>query len=114
MPVNVVVSLFEGTGLLDRVVVEDVENKRCFSYVDSQRNNCEICIYKDGLCFFKEYENHLLELHLREHEYAKITTSEGAVKIDAKVVDFLLNDDILVMRYVIDDIERKIEVNYRS
>lgn len=111
---NAVVSLFDNNGLVERVLVSDISNRCCFSYVDNERNNCELCIYDDGLCFFKEYEDHLLELHLRQKAYAKIVTCDGSIKFDVKVVDFLLNDDILVMRYVIDDIVRKIEVDYRS
>lgn len=111
---NATVSLYDENGLVEKVNIDDIDNKQCFSYTDNESNNCEFCIYDNGLCFFKEYEDHVLELHLRGKNYAKIITSEGIVKIDVKVVDFLLNDDIVVMRYIIDDVERKIELNYRS
>ena len=108
------ITLSDSEGYLDTVVVDDATNKRCFSYTDNEKNNCELCVYDDGICLFKECEDHILELHLHKNNYAKITTAEGVIKLDAKVVDFLLNDDILVMRYIIDEVERKIEVKYRS
>lgn len=108
------ITLSDNNGYKDTVIVNDVSNKCCFNYIDNEKNNCELCIYDKGLCLFKECEDHMLELHLHKHNYAKITTAEGVIKLDAKVVDFLVNDDILVMRYIIDDVERKIEINYRS
>ena len=101
-------------GSIDEVVVEKPESKRCFSYVDNQGCNCEMCIYDKGICFFRESEDHLLELHLRQNNYAKIISQEGEVKFAIKVVDFMANNDILVMRYIIEDQEREIKVIYRS
>lgn len=108
------ITLSDNNGYIDTVIVEGVDNKRCFSYIDNDNNNCELCVYDDGICLFKECEDHLLELHLHNKNYAMVTTQEGVIELEAKVVDFLLNDDILVMRYIIDDEQRKIEVNYRS
>lgn len=108
------ITLTDNEGYVDTVVVNDVDNKKCFSYVDNDKNNCELCVYEDGLCLFKECNDHLLELHLHNRNYAKITTQEGVIELDAKVVDFLTNDDILVMRYIIDNIERQIKVIYGS
>lgn len=102
------------TGTKDEVIVENIENKRCFEYKDNQGDLCEICVYEEGLCLFKQSEDHLLELHLRDNTYAKITTAEGDIKLDAKVVDFIQNDDILVVRYIIGDEEREIKIIYRS
>jgi len=94
--------------------VNNVLNRHCFQYIDSDGNMCEMCTYPEGICFFKQYEDHMLELHLRKNNYAKITTAEGEIKLDAKVVDFNENNDILVMRYVIDSEQRQIRVIYRS
>lgn len=102
------------TGEVDKANAVDIDDKRCFQYTDNAGNLCEICIYEEGLCLFKQTDDYLLELHLRCNYYAKITSQEGEIKLDAKVVDFLEKDDILVMRYVIDDIEREIKIIYRS
>lgn len=108
------ITLSDNTDYVDTVIVDSVDNKRCFSYTDNEKNKCNLTVYDTGICLIKECEDHLLELHLHNDSYAKITTQEGVVKLDAKVVDFLINDDILVMRYIIDDVERKIEINYRG
>ena len=99
-------------GYSEEVIIENVENRTCFSYTDNDKNNCEMCVYDDGICFFKESDDHILELHLRGNYYAKITTVEGILKFDAKVVDFNVNNDILVMRYIVNDEERIIEIRY--
>ena len=96
----------------EEVIVENIENRNCFTYVDKEKANCEMCIYDDGICFFKESKDHLLELHLKAHNYAKITTEEGSFKIDIKVIDFISNSDILIMRYLIDDEERVIKIEF--
>lgn len=96
----------------DVVIIENVENRRCFSYVDNEKCGCEMCVYDDGIRFFRQGRDHMLELHLCRQEYAKIITDEGIMRIDAKVVDFEANNDILVMRYIIEDVERIIEIRY--
>ena len=100
------------SGYFDEVYVEDIENENCFSYSDNEKSACEVCIFEDGLCFFKQSEDHLLELHLKTDYYAKITTEEGILKIPVKVLDFSMNSDILVIRYLIDDEERIIEIKF--
>ena len=96
----------------EQVIVENIDNKRCFTYLDNNNATCEMCIYDDGLCFFKQDEDHILELHLKDNTYAKITTSEGTLKFDAKVIDFQINSDILVMHYIVNDEERILQVKY--
>ena len=113
MTISVILTDFSNN-LSDEVTVENTESKRCFSYTDNQKCNCEMCIYDGSLCFFRETEDHLLELNLNESNYAKIVSQEGEIKLDVKVVDFIQNDDILVVRYIIEEQEREIRIIYRS
>jgi len=92
--------------------IDNIENKNCFTYTDEDKNNVEICVFEDGLCVFKETSDYLLELHLRNDPYVKITSSEGILKINAKVVEFCRNNDILVMRYLVEGQDKKIEIFY--
>ena len=101
-----------GSGYYDEVEVSGIEDRNCFSYTDHEGCLCEMCIYGDGLCFFRQHEDHLLELHLKSNLYAKITTEEGICRFDVKVIDFHADSDILVMHYLIDDEERIIRINY--
>lgn len=100
------------SGYFDEVLVEDISDRNCFSYTDNEGSLCEMCIYDDGLCFFRQDEDHLLELHLKSNLYAKITSAEGIVRFDVKVVDFSADDDILVMHYLVNDEERIIKIKY--
>lgn len=110
---NATVTLYNPSqGYRDEVTVENIADKRCFTYSDNDQNQCELCIYDDGLCFFKEEKDHLLELHLKSDAYAKIITEEGTLKFNVKVVEFILNSDILIIRYLIDDEERIINIKY--
>ena len=97
---------------IDEVLVENIENRNCFSYLDNNNDNCEMIVYDNGICFFKQSEDHLLELNLIGNNYAKITTEEGNLKFDVKVVDFQSNNDILVMHYIVNDEARIIEIKY--
>lgn len=99
-------------GFIDEVRISNIENNDCFTYLDNEKNNCEICIYDDGLCLFKQTDEYLLELHLKGNTYAKITSSEGIVKFDAKVIDFHTDSDILIMHYLVNDDERIIEIKF--
>lgn len=112
---SVTVTLSDPSGSLkDTVIINEIESRNCFTYVDNQRCNCEMCIYEDGLCFFRQAEDHLLELHLRDENYAKITTEEGILRFDVKVIDFYINGDILVMRYIVNDEEKIITIIYQE
>ena len=99
-------------GSTDEVIVEDIADRRCFTYTDNDSCICELCIYDDGLCLFRQCEDHLLELHLKDDCYAEVTTEEGIVRFPVKTVDFKFNGDILVMRYIINDEAKTIEVRY--
>ena len=92
--------------------VNDIEDRNCFNYTDRQGTQCEICVYEQGLCLFRHTNEYLIELHLLDKQYAKITSAEGIVRFDVKVLDFRSNSDILIMHYLIDDEERIIEIKY--
>ena len=99
-------------GYCDEVTVKDIEDKNCITYVDNDKCNCEVCVYDNGLCLFKQHRDYQLELHLDGNNYAKITTEEGSLKFDLKVIDFRVNNDILVMHYIVNDEARIIEIKY--
>ena len=92
--------------------IYDIKDRNCFSYTDKQGTQCELCVYEEGICLFRHTNEYLAELHLLDSQYAKITSAEGIVKIDVKVLDFRINSDILIMTYLIDDEERIIQIKY--
>lgn len=99
---------------IDKVDIENIENKHDFAYIDNDGNKCRVMVYEDGLCLQKLAKEYELKLNLRKDSFIEITSGEGVIKLDTKVVDFNENNDILVMRYVIDEEEREIRIIYRS
>lgn len=102
------------SGFVDKVDIDNVENRHRFSYIDNQDGKCQISIFDDGICLLKKAKDYELKLNLRSDCFAQIKTVEGVIKLDAKVVDFNENNGILVMRYLIDEIGREIKIIYRS
>lgn len=109
-----VVLFDESSGYYDRVDIDYVADVRNFTYVDNDESTCEMHIFDDGIRLLRKSNDHILELNLLKKAYARIITGEGSIEIDVKVVDFIENDDILVMRYIVDDIKREIRIIYRS
>lgn len=107
---------------MSRVVLKDLNNdyieeniaesfdKNCLSFFDKEKNNIEICLFDEGICLFKQGKDYLLELHLLNTPYAKITSIEGIIKFDAKIVEFHRNNDNIVMHYLINDEDKVIEI----
>lgn len=111
--VNVKVSLSNKiSGYHDELIVADIEDPDHFSYLDNDGSLCEIEISPKGLRLFKSSHDHLLNLYLDGDNYAEIITGEGKLRIDVKVLDFTFDSDILVIRYLIEDEERVIELRF--
>lgn len=96
----------------DEIQIRNIANPNHFSYIGNDKCSYEISIYEQGLCLFKQSEEYSLQLHLCGDNYAKISSKEGIIKLDTKVVDFIRNNDILVMRYLVDETERIIEIKF--
>ena len=44
----------------DEVLVENIADRNCFSYTDNDGFLCEMCVYDDGLCLFRQGDDHML------------------------------------------------------
>lgn len=102
------------TNEIDTVYIEKPNNLRCFKYVDSYNCDCQMHIFDNELSFLRKSTDHELQLHFGKTNYAKIISNEGEISIDIKLVDFIVNDDIVVVRYIIENEEREIKIDYRS
>lgn len=100
--------------ILEDINIKSIEDKNHFSYIDDNNSICKIDIFNDGISIIKQATGYKLELVLRKISSCNITTKEGCLNLDAKVVDFIVNNDILVMHYSIDEQLRKIQISYRS
>ena len=96
----------------DEVIIDDYINKYSFEYLDNDNYKCKMFINDKGLILNRISDDHQLELHLMDDAYALITSSLGELKFDIKIVDFNFNNDILVIRYLLEDVDRVIEVEF--
>lgn len=100
---------------INRAFIDGFDNKDNLEYEDGNGNKCKLSIFDDGLVLNEICDDHSLELNLRKSlSLAKIVSAYGEMQIDVKVVDFLKKNDILVMRYIVNEQEREIRVIYRS
>lgn len=96
----------------DEVIVKDAKSKDSFTYYDNYNCLCKMKIFAEGIILIRQAKDHMLELNLCKKPYAKISSEEGIIQFDTKVVDFKQNNDILVMHYLIDEEDRIIEINF--
>lgn len=104
----------KSTNEINKNIVRDVENKNSFSYADSKQISCKIDVFSDGIILSRKANDYEIELNLRKNSYTRVITSEGELKIDTKVVDFIQNDDNIVVHYLIGEEDKEITINYRS
>ena len=109
---KVSVTLIQSDGSKDRTVINQIEDRECFSYLDHQNAKCEIAIQKNQFDLKRKAADHQVQLHLGENSYTSVQTEEGNLIFEVKTVDFNFNSDILVIRYIINDEERVIEIKY--
>lgn len=112
MHMKVSVTLFQQAGDMDKIQIEEIENRDHFSYIDYQNCSCEITIQEKQFHLKRIASDHQMNLYLGESSYAQIETEEGKIYFETKTVDFNFNSDILVIRYIINDEERVIEIKY--
>lgn len=99
---------------VDESMAHNIDNKRCFSYVDSHLNKCQVNVTDDGICLYETAVDHSLVLNLNKDANAKIISKEGEINILLKIVDFIKKNDILLVRYQIEDETYELKIIYRS
>lgn len=92
--------------------IEDIENKGNFSYFDDEKNYINIKTFDDGIILNKKAKDYELVLNLRRDGFVKIANCEGIMNFDVKVVDFILNNDNMLMHYLVEGQEKKLEIKY--
>ena len=101
-----------GTGSADISYARGIENKEHFFYTDAYDGQVEVFLDKDGITMFRQGEDHLTELYHHASSYIRVTGEEGEIRFDIKVLAFIFNDDILSMRYLIEDDEKVLEIQF--
>ena len=115
MIADIVITDVSNNTVISQIDNIKLDNKHSFEYKDNSNNLCKINVLKDGLQLDEECSDHSLKLYLtKSSSYALVCTEQGDIKLNAKIVDFLIKNDILVMRYIVEENEREIKVIYRS
>ena len=102
----------ENTNSSEISFARGIDDKRHFFYFDGDDAQCEVFLEEDGITLFRQGEEHLTELFFHEKSYIKVTTEEGSIQFDVKVLAFQNIDDILSMRYLIGEDEKLLEIKF--
>lgn len=98
----------------DQVIVEEIKDKGDFCYLDNQNCECHLKADKNSFRYYREDVDHALSINVDgKNNYIKIVSPEGEFEIQIKVIDFIFDNDILDMRYLIENEERQFRIKYQ-
>lgn len=97
---------------VDEVMIEEVKDNNNFSYLDNEGCICDVSVYNDGINITRHAQGYTLEIITHKENVIRITSSEGTLNLPIKVIDFISNNDILAMHYLLEDEERIVEIKY--
>ena len=99
---------------MDQVIVEEIEDKNDFFYLDNQNCECHVIASKNSFSLIRKADDHALEIHAdRQNPFILVSSVEGELKLDIKVVDLFIFNDILEIRYILDSEERLLTISYK-
>lgn len=91
----------------------DISSKEAFDYEDNEGGKSHINVYNSGVIINRVAKEHTSFIHLIEDDsYIKVTTNEGEIKLNVKVIEKSINNDIVIIVYKIDDIEKTLQIEY--
>ena len=102
----------KNSGTADVSWARQIDDPRHFFYFDTYECQVEVFADEEGITLFRQGEDHLTELFLRGRSFVRITSEEGCFQFNVKVLAFERNDDILMLRYLLDEDEREIVIKY--
>ena len=94
--------------------IEDAKDINHFSYTDSYGANNELTILDKGIEINRVGDSHNTHLFLKENEksFVEISSTEGILKFDAKVLAFERNNDIINLSYKVNEDQNSIEIKF--
>ena len=92
--------------------IDDLEDKNCFSYVDSYNAKNNLRVLSDGIIINRKVETHDTYVVLRDDGYIKIKTNEGTLKFSLKVIELIINNDIISIVYCVNDSIKSIKIEF--
>ena len=94
------------------IIIDEINSFEEFSYLDTYdcRNDVHI---EDGLIkiFRKDIEhNTLVHLSNYENSFIEIFTTEGSLHFEAKIVEFIQNESIISIAYILQEAVCRLEI----
>lgn len=92
--------------------IDNVDDLKHFDYVDSYGANNELTLLDKGIDIKRIADTHSTHLLLKENEnsFVEINSLEGTLKIEAKVLAFDTNHDIITLVYKVNDRNNSITI----
>lgn len=94
------------------VNIENVLDKKHFSYVDSYDIVNDVRVFNDGITIFRKDTDHKTYVVLREKSYIKVISPEGTLKFSVKILALNLNNDIISIGYCVSDSQKRVEIKF--
>jgi len=91
----------------------EITSKEAFDYEESKGRQSHINVYNNGVVINRVDKDHSSFIHLiKDDSYIEVTTNEGKIKIDVKLVEISINNDIVVIVYQVDSITKELNIKY--
>lgn len=92
--------------------VENINDIEHFCYEDSYGASNELFLLNDGIEIKRKGDSHNTHLLLSQNKesFIEIISPEGLLKIDAKVLAFERNNDIIILDYKVNEELNSIEI----
>ena len=94
--------------------VENIIDRNHFFYEDNDNARNEVSIFDNGIDIKRNSNTHSTFLSLRENEnsFVSITSREGNLIFNAKVLELNTNNDIITLVYKVEEDTNSIIINY--
>ena len=98
----------------ETIYTGDITDKNHFFYEDADNAKNEVIIFNDGLQIKRNGSTHSTFLLLRDNEnsFVSVTSREGNIIFNAKVLELNINNDIITLVYKIEEDTNSIIINY--
>lgn len=94
------------------VNVDNIDDKKHFSYIDSYGVNNDVRVFNDGITIFRNDLDHKTYVVLRDKAYIKIKSNEGDISFSVKVLALCINNDIISIAYCVSDSQKRVEIRF--
>lgn len=96
---------------LETIEFKDILDKNTFSYVDEDEA-CFVSVKDDEITINRRLISHNTRLIFNENPLIEISTNEGTLKFNPKVIENKKNNGIITIVYTINDTIKELRIKY--